>query len=137
MATFVSGVFGGQDVGFYELNNFFIDTFTPEGEPMNTTACSLYINLKTQMYLSACGEEGNDQTKEDILDDLFPADLDQTLLKRHLQQDLSESERDFLDSCKRRKALLLSAPTDAESIRKFERTYILWVFLTNNNRSAL
>ncbi|CAG8960855.1 hypothetical protein HYFRA_00002392 [Hymenoscyphus fraxineus] len=123
MATFVSGVFGGQDVGFYELNNYFIDTFTPEGEPMNKTACSLHINLKTQMYLSACGEEGNDQTKEEILDDLFPVDLNQTLLKRHPQQDLSESEKNFLDSCRQRKELLLSARTDAESIQALSEDY--------------
>jgi hypothetical protein len=118
MATFVAGVFGGQDVGFYELNHWFLNTFTPENETMDTKACNLCTNLKTQMYLSALGEEDNEKTKEEILDDLFPSDLSSVLLARHPDVQLSESETEFVSKCKARKEYLLSVPADADSIRK-------------------
>jgi hypothetical protein len=118
MATFVAGVFGGQDVGFYELNNWFLDTFTPENETMDTDACNLCTNLKTQMYLSALGEEDNEKTKEEILDDLFPPSLSGILLARHPSVQLSESENEFVSDCQARKQYLLGIPADADSIRK-------------------
>jgi hypothetical protein len=118
MATFVAGVFGGQDVGFYELNHWFLNTFTPENETMDTKACNLCTNLKTQMYLSALGEEDNEKTKEEILDDLFPSNMSGILMARHPDVQLSESEIEFISSCQARKDYLLGIPADAESIRK-------------------
>jgi hypothetical protein len=121
MATFVAGVFGGQDVGFYELNNWFLDTFTPENETMDTKACNLCTNLKTQMYLSALGEEDNEKTKEEILDDLFPSNLSSILIARHPNVQLSESETEFVSNCQTRKNYLMGISADPESIRKSTR----------------
>jgi protein TBF1 len=118
MATFVAGVFGGQDVGFYELNSWFLDTFTPENETMDAKACNLCTNLKTQMYLSALGEEDNEKTKEEILDDLFPSSLGAILMSRHPDVQLSESETEFVHDCQARKDYLLSVSADPDSIRK-------------------
>jgi hypothetical protein len=118
LATFVSSVFGGQDVGFYELNDHFIETFTPDGAPLERDPGELYLNLKTQMYLSAVSQEEQERTKEDILEDLFPVGIDELLAGRHLESPLSQNELDFIDSSKHRREYLMNEPSDADSIRE-------------------
>lgn len=120
LATFVSSVFGGQDVGFYELNDCFINTFTPDGEPLGAEAGRLFLNLKTQMYLSASQQEEQDKTKEDILDEMFPNDLADILSARHPNKTLCQIETTFVNDCRERKEYLMNAGSDPESIRKFE-----------------
>ncbi|KAG9231801.1 telomere repeat binding factor-domain-containing protein [Amylocarpus encephaloides] len=116
MAAFVASVFGSQEVGFYELNSWFLNIFTPERKTMESSAGMLFVNLKTQMYLSACGEEDNDRTKEDILEEIFPSALGDMVMSRHPEVQLSQSEKGFLSECQSRKAYLSSIPSTAESI---------------------
>lgn len=52
MATFVSSVFGSQDVGFYHLNENFLDTFIADGNRMLKNQAHLFLDLKTQAYIS-------------------------------------------------------------------------------------
>lgn len=118
LATFVSSVFGGQDVGFYELNDHFIETFTPNGEPLRKVPGELFLNLKTQMYLSAVSQEEQERTKEDILEDLFPLNLEDVLAGRHLEIPLAQSELKFVESSKARREYLMNQPSDVDSIRK-------------------
>lgn len=119
LATFVCSVFGGHDVGFLELNDQFIKTFTVEGVPLQKEAGDLYLNLKTQIYLSAVSQEEQERTREDILEDLFPNDLDRLLQSRHLDQPLSQSEVEFISSYVARREFLGNAPIDLDSIRRF------------------
>ncbi|RDL37309.1 uncharacterized protein BP5553_04742 [Venustampulla echinocandica] len=123
LATFVSSVFGGQDVGFYELNDCFIDTFTPEGEPLGSEAGRLFLNLKTQMYLSASQQEEQDKTKEDILDEMFPHDLSEILSTRHPNTTLCQSEIGFVNDCRERKEYLMNAASDPESIQELSEMF--------------
>lgn len=118
LATFVSSVFGGQDVGFYELNDHFIETFTPDSKPLKKAPGELFLNLKTQMYLSAVSQEEQERTKEDILEDLFSLDLEDVLAGRHLDIPLSQSETKFIEASKARREYLMNQPSDADSIRK-------------------
>jgi hypothetical protein len=118
LATFATSVFGGQDVGFYELNDNFVETFSPDGAPLEEVPGQLYINLKTQMFLSAVLQEEQEKTKEDLLDDFFPANLDDFLSRRHLGTPLSQSEVDLVASAKARRELLMNETSDVESIRK-------------------
>ncbi|KAF4633020.1 hypothetical protein G7Y89_g5099 [Cudoniella acicularis] len=129
LATFVSSVFGGQDVGFYELNDHFIVIFTPEGEPLGREAGQLYLNLKTQMYLSASSQEEQDRTKEDILEDLFPLSIDQIVSARHPGQPLAQSELDFIKDCNSRREYLMAEPSDAESILRLSEMFAWEDFL--------
>lgn len=116
LATFVSSVFGGQDVGFYELNDHFIETFVPDGGELQKEPGSLYINLKTQMYLSAVSQEEQERSKEETLDDLFPASLADTLRARHPGTDLTPSEVDFVNEANARREYLQTDSGDADSI---------------------
>jgi protein TBF1 len=118
LATFVSSVFGGQDVGFYELNDHFIETFVADGEELQKEPGMLYLNLKTQMYLSAISQEEQEMTREEILDDLFPADLKEMLLARHSGTALSSDEMEFLKEAKTRRDYLQNETGDVDSICK-------------------
>lgn len=120
LATFVSAVFGGGHVGFYELNDHFIETFTRDGEPMSKEAGDLFLSLKTQMFVSAVTQEEQERTKEDILEDFFPVGLDELLLVRHPGMELAESEDEFLQESQARREYLMKEVTDLESIRKCE-----------------
>lgn len=118
LATFVSSVFGGQDVGFYELNDHFIEAFTSDDQPLEREPGQLYINLKTQMYLSAVQQEEQERTREDILEDLFPLKLKTILLDRHPGMPLSNSEVEFIAEADARREFLQEFPTDLYSLRK-------------------
>jgi protein TBF1 len=120
LATFVSSVFGGQDVGFYELNDHFIDTFVPHGEELKKEPGMLYLNLKTQMYLSAVSQEEQEMAREEILDELFPAGFEELLLARHAETPLTPSEVEIVNEAKARRDYLLYAPGDVDSICKHE-----------------
>jgi hypothetical protein len=117
VATFISSVFVGS-VGFYELNDHFIETFTPDGEPMSKVAGDLFLSLKTQMFLSAVTQEEQERTKEDILEDFFPVGLDELLMGRHPGLELAESENEFLRASQDRRDYLMMEANDLESIRK-------------------
>jgi hypothetical protein len=114
----VSSVFGGQDVGFYELNDHFIETFVPDREALTKDPGMLYLNLKTQMYLSAISQEEQDMARDEILDDLFPSGLEETLLARHPDTPLAASEVDFVNEAKARRDDLQNEPCDVDSICK-------------------
>lgn len=118
VATFAASVFGSNDIGFYEMNDHFIDIFTPEGEALGAQACDLYLNLKTQMYVSSLMQEEQDRTKEDILEDLFPPALRETIASRRSSTQLTESELNFLNMCKTRRDYFMNEPSNVESIRK-------------------
>lgn len=105
-------------MGFYELNDNFIEIFTPDGAPLDEKPGELYINLKTQMFLSAVLQEEQEKTKEDLLDDFFPANLEDLLSRRHLGMPLSQSELEFVNAAKARRELLMNETSDVESIRK-------------------
>ena len=128
MATFVSSVFGSQDVGFYHLNENFLDTFITEGSRLLKTQAQLFLDLKTQAYISAA-TNGNRSRKE-ILEDLFPSDLENRLLKRKSSaKQLTPSEVEFVQrACNRRKALLEEPETD-EAIRALPTKYVWEDFL--------
>jgi hypothetical protein len=111
-------VYGGGSVGFYELNDHFIETFTPDGTPMSQEAGDLFLSLKTQMFLSAVTQEEQERTKEDILEDFFPVGLDELLQGRHLDTPLAESELEFLEASQTRRDFLMSEANNLDSIRK-------------------
>jgi hypothetical protein len=71
------------------------------------------------MYLSAVSQEEQERTKEEILEDLFPAGLEELLSSRHPATPPSASEKDFINEAKARREYLLNEPSDVDSIRKY------------------
>jgi hypothetical protein len=128
LATFASSVFGGGGVSFYELNDNFIDTFTPEAEHLQKEPGRLLLDLKTQIYTSAISQpvkEGTREdlqqfispfgtsTKEELLGYLFPHDMNDLLLSRHPKIPLSSNELEFIGTFNMRRNYLLNTPSDA------------------------
>ncbi|CUS14375.1 unnamed protein product [Tuber aestivum] len=118
LATFVSSVFGSQEVGFFHLNEHFLDTFVPDGGRLLKSQGALYLDLKTQAYISAMST--NERDKEDILLDLFPDDMSSILLNRKPgAKQLTPSELDFAHRLAQRKQHLMMIPDDVNLSEKY------------------
>ena len=49
LATFITSVFGSVDVGFFHLNEGFLNTFGPDGGRLLKDVAKLFLDLKTQV----------------------------------------------------------------------------------------
>lgn len=128
MATFVSSVFGSQDVGFYHLNENFLDTFVADGGRLLKNQAQLLLDLKTQAYISAATT--GERSREAILDDLFPQDLgDRLLRRRHGAKQLAPSEAEFVQRAQNRRKALLEEPNTEVAIAALPGKYIWEDFL--------
>ena len=117
LASFSAAVFASS-VGFYELSSSFIDIVTPDGACLEKEPGELLVNLKTQMYLSMITSEEQTDTKEDVLEEMFPYDFDEVLRQRHPNIPLSQDEVEFVGSINARREYLMNEPTDVDSIRE-------------------
>lgn len=128
LATFMSSVFGSQDVGFYHLNEFFLDTFLADGSRLLKNQAGLFLDLKTQAYISAIAN--GERSREDILEDLFPHDLEQRLLDRRSGvKQPAPGEADFIQRAHNRKKALLEEPMTPDAIAQLPQKYIWEDFL--------
>lgn len=128
MATFVSSVFGSQDVGFYYLNEYFLDTFVADGNRLLKSQAQLFLDLKTQAYISAVSN--GERSREEILEDLFPINLEERLLSRRPgARQLAPSEADFLQRARNRSKALLEEMMSEEAITALPGKYIWEDFL--------
>jgi hypothetical protein len=152
LATFLLSTLGSIEVGFFFLNESFLDVFCPVYvdyfEKFNSTAANanhsennsdgkkysvtyhpkvgkllkvqagLFLELKTQAYISAL--EAGDRSKEEILEDIFPSDLMDQLLKRRNSTQLSPSELDFISRCRSRKDTLFNTENDEDLSESYD-----------------
>ncbi|KAK5112611.1 hypothetical protein LTR62_003926 [Meristemomyces frigidus] len=123
IATFVASILGANDLSFFHLNEYFVETFVPTGHRLLKWQGAIYLELKTQAYISAL--LNSDEAPEDMLSELFPNDLDGLILTRHPDApSLSPGEQDFIDRCRARKNYLLAEPAEA-AVRELPKKY-LW-----------
>lgn len=148
LATFLAASLGTIELGFYYLNESFLDVFCPHNnlEPANSMSnmnfsnmnlqsgvntvigekvgkllkpqAVLYLDLKTQAYISAM--EAAERTSEEILEDILPSNLEEVLLKKRGTKQLTPTEIDFVNRCKLRKETLLNYPADANLSEEYE-----------------
>jgi hypothetical protein len=122
IATFLSSILGAHDVSFFHLNEFFMETFVPLGHRLLKWQGAIYLELKTQTYISAL--INSDGSPEAMLDELFPPDLDAQILTRHPDApSLSPSEQDFIDRSRARKSYLLAENSTEEAIMELPKKY--------------
>lgn len=122
MASFVSSIFGSQEVGFRELNEHFLDVFVPEGGRLLKVQGALYLELKTQTFISAMNTK--DRTRTELLYQLFPDDMDQRLLARRPgTRQLAPSEVDFVNRATSRRDILLGDVNNEEALRALPDKY--------------
>jgi hypothetical protein len=122
IATFISSILGAFDVTFYHLNEYFMETFVPLSHRLLKWQGAIYLEMKTQTYISSLlNSQGS---PEELLEELFPPDLDAQILTRHPDApSLSPSEQDFIDRSRQRKSYLLAEPASAETARELQKKY--------------
>ena len=122
IATFISSILGAHDVSFFHLNEFFMETFVPLGHRLLKWQGAIYLELKTQTYISAL--INSDGGPEAMLDELFPSDLDAQILTRHPDApSLSPSEQDFIDRSRQRRNYLLAEESTEEALKELPKKY--------------
>lgn len=140
LATFLAATLGLLEAGFFHLNEAFLSVFCPLNslDPANSMSnmsptnmnlqsitnnvigdkfgklfkpqASLYLDLKTQAFIS--GMVAGERSREAILEDVFPSNLEEILLKRRGVKTLSPTEIDFVNRCRSRKEALLKSESD-------------------------
>lgn len=152
LATFLMATLGATEVGFFYLNESFLNIFCPYNsiDPGNAFAnvdldmslqsgvntiigdkvgkmyrpqATLFLELKTQAYISAI--EAGERSSEEILEEIFPSNLEEYLIYRRGVNHLSLVEEDFISRCLTRRQLLLSFPSD----RNLSEEYDWFAFL--------
>lgn len=122
LASFVSSIFGTQEIGFSELNENFIDVFVPEGGRLLKVQGALFLELKTQAFIASMNS--NERTRTEILFDLFPEDLEQRLMERHTaNRALAPSEADFAKRAASRRDILLADINNEEALKALPDKY--------------
>lgn len=121
MATFICGLFGGrEEVGFSHLNEFFLDTFAEEVGHVRDVHIPLFVELKTQAYVSAITSDkaallNGHRSILEILYALFPLQLDEQLLSRRPGAvELAPTELDLVDQVRSRRQILFDQ-SDSET----------------------
>lgn len=123
LASFVSSIFGSQEIGFAELNDHFLDVFVPEGGRLLKGPAALYLELKTQAFIAAMNNKSD--TRRELLFELFPQDMEKQLVaNRPGSKQLAPSEVDFLTRfAKRREHLLKDLEQGDASIKALPDKY--------------
>ena len=122
LASFVSSIFGTQEIGFSELNDHFIDVFVPEGGRLLKVQGALFLELKTQAFIASM--HNVERSRTEILFDLFPEDLEEILIERHTgSRQLAPSEADFVKRAASRRDILLADINNEEALRALPDKY--------------
>lgn len=163
LSTFLLATLGVIEVGFFYLNELFLNIFCPLNnlDPENSLSNNnennsriqgssehpvgdkigkllkpqaiLLLDLKTQAYISAV--EAGERSREEILGDIFPNDLEQILLEKRDVRTLSPTEHDFIERCRGRKNTLLNYPdnsTLSEDYEWFQFLKSIFDFISKN-----
>lgn len=122
LATFCAAVFGTIEIGFWDLDKWFLRAFVPEHSRILKSQTSIYLELKTQAYISSMSQEK--KSREEVLDELFPKDIKEQLLNsRTDRQALNNSELDFCSRCLKRRENIEEVTDQLELARTYQ-----WIF---------
>ena len=122
VASFVTSVLGSKEIGFSELNDHFLEVFVPEGSRLLKVQAALFLELKTQAFISSMNS--TERTRTEVLHDLFPDDIDQRLLdRRPASRQLAPSETDFVKRARSRCDIILSEVNDEEAMKSLPDKY--------------
>ncbi|CAG8332024.1 unnamed protein product [Penicillium salamii] len=122
LASFVSSIFGSQEIGFADLNEHFLDVFVPEGGRLLKVQGALYLELKTQAFIAAMHNKSITRTQ--LLCNLFPDDMELRLLARRPgTRQLAPSETDFVNRLTSRRDILLNELNNEEALNGLPNKY--------------
>jgi protein TBF1 len=100
-------VFGPQEIGFPDLDAYFLDIFVPNNGRLLKAQGQILLELKTQAFIAATKSKVS--AKEDVLYALFPDNLESRILARRPgARGLAPSEQDFVKRALSRREILLT-----------------------------
>ena len=103
-AIFVSSVFTGE-IGLRDMDRSFLSVFVPEGGKLLKPQGSMYLELKTQGFITAWRTGAAPPAV--VMSDLFGPDIDKSILSRRPGvTTLALSEQDFLNRLSSRREIL-------------------------------
>lgn len=122
LATFVACVFGGQNVPLIDLDEIFLEIFMPPGTRLLKSEGALLLELKTQAFIAIMLT--NSVSKEELLERLFPRDLQLTILRRRQEPThLAPSEQDFIGRLSTRRQYLSAGSDTYEALHQLPQKY--------------
>lgn len=122
LATFCAAVFGSIQIGFSELNRSFMAAFVPDGGRLLKSQNGLFLELKTQAYISALSQK--ERPHEEVLEELFPKNMaEEWAAARGDRQQLTPAENDFITRCTKRRENIESETDQIELAKRYQ-----WVF---------
>lgn len=122
LASFVSSIFGSQEIGFAELNEHFLSVFMSDGGRLLKVQAALYLELKTQAFIAAMNNKS--RTRTNLLYELFPDDMERRLLERRPgSKQLAPSETDFVNRLASRRDHLLHDINNEEAMKSLPDKY--------------
>ncbi|KAI1117486.1 telomere repeat binding factor-domain-containing protein [Nemania sp. NC0429] len=128
LASACASIFGANEITLEEVNNHFLRIFIPEGRTLSNDAAEIYLGLKTQLFLAVL--EGDlEKTKDQLLEELFVTDVENSLRAHHPDIPLTISELDFIANSKTRKSMLSAASAPTRSIQDLSKQFTYEAFL--------
>ena len=128
LASFVSSIFGTQEIGFAELNDNFLDIFVPEGGRLLKVQGALFLELKTQAFIASMNS--TERTRTELLYSLFPETMEQEMLDRRPgTRQLAPSEIDFVSRARSRRDILLADINNEDVMKSLPDKYYWEDFL--------
>lgn len=122
LATFMAGVFGFVQVGFYHLNENFMDSFVAPSNRLLKSLMPLFLELKTHAFIS--GMNNGEQDATTLLDELFPENNEKVLFGNRKGRAPFSSEMEFIAQCKERRAALQKSELDESSKKLSWLTFV-------------
>lgn len=116
LTTFCIAIFGAIEVGFADLNKWFLSIFVPENGRLLKPQGELLIELKTQAYISALTQEKDNAAQ--VLNSLFPEDMESLLLEGHERSQLTPVESEFVQRLRKRKENIEKEEADEVKLAK-------------------
>ncbi|EMG50837.1 hypothetical protein G210_0522, partial [Candida maltosa Xu316] len=125
LATFLAATLGTMEIGFFYLNESFLDVFCPSNnlDPINSLSnLGSYQNgfQSTDNPIGAKIIDAGERSKEEILEDILPDNIDDYLKSRRDVGLLSPVESDFVLRCGQRKDLLLNYSSETHLSEEYE-----------------
>ncbi|ORY60076.1 telomere repeat binding factor-domain-containing protein [Pseudomassariella vexata] len=125
LATACASMFGAHELGWPELDSYFLSVFVAKDQPMPSDVADLWTQLKTQIFVTSL-ETDPETSIDQLLDDIFPAGLEDQLKSHHPNLSPTAAEIQFLDVARSQKIILLNGARqpEARKILAEENTYV-------------
>ncbi|KAK4122877.1 hypothetical protein N657DRAFT_483077 [Parathielavia appendiculata] len=117
LAATAASAFGAHDVPCQDVHDAFFSIFIPEDGEYKAPLTDLLVSLKTRLLLNALNKHDHSQPLSQLLDTVFPVNIDESLKQRSGDILLNADEEALVARVRERREQLVQSAAD-ESIKK-------------------